>query len=529
MRDFERPGRSLAMSTQGMAATSHPLSTLVAVNMLQSGGNAVDAAIAACAVQCVVEPGSTGIGGDCFALLAEGGGDNVIAFNGSGRTPNAANQSWYASQGIAALDRQSPHSVTVPGAIDAWEQLLRDHGTRGLDHVLQPAIRLSEDGYAITPRVSLDWQSQVDLLRSSEAAKSLLLVDGQSPRVGSKHRQPKLAATLRGIAKYGRDFFYKGPVAQDIVETLQKLGGLHTLEDFAKACGEYVTPIRTNYCGSDIFECPPNSQGVTALLMLNILGESRSGDPLSLERVHRQIEASRLAYAARDAYVADPALANVPVNRLLSSDYAREMRERIKPGRMCDIHPAPSTTPHRDTVYLCVVDKDRTTVSFINSIFSTFGSGIVAPRSGVLLHNRGMSFSLDPGHPNVIVPNKRPMHTIIPGMALRDGKVEMPFGVMGGHYQAMGHAWFLSNVLGYGLDMQEAMDLPRFFPEPDTGAVEFEGALPTDVQDQLRKMGYSLKRANRPIGGSQAIRIDWKGGVLIGASDPRKDGCALGY
>ncbi len=529
MRNFELPGRSLVHATQGMAATSQPLATLAAVNVLQSGGNAVDAAIAAVAVQCVVEPHSTGIGGDCFALLAPNGKGKVIAYNGSGRAPQAATPEWFANNGIKEIGEHSAHAVTVPGAVDAWCRLVRDHGTRSIGELLQPAIRYARDGYPISSRVARDWKQNMPTLQGDPDSVRIYLPGGKAPAVGSLHRQPELARTLEAIAANGRDAFYAGAVAEDIVKRLRSRGGLHTMDDFAAAAGEYVEPIKTSYRGLDVYECPPNGQGIVALMMLNILSELRLDrlDPLSPERLHLMIEAARLAYAERDAYVSDPKHVDVPVARMLSADFAAGLREKIVPGRAN--HKAPLDMPaHADTVYLCVVDKDRNAVSFINSLFEPFGSGITAPESGVILQNRGFSFRLDPRHPNCIAPGKRPMHTIIPGMTVKDGRAAMPFGVMGGHYQAFGHAWFLTNLYEHGLDMQEAMDLPRLFPTA-AGPVDVESGMPKKTLKALRDMGHKTQPAKKPLGGAQAIAIDWSNGVLTGASEPRKDGCAIGY
>jgi gamma-glutamyltranspeptidase/glutathione hydrolase len=529
MRDFEAPGRSRAMSTRGMAATSHPAATLAALDVLQAGGNAMDAAIGACAVQCVVEPGSTGIGGDCFVLYAPKGGADIVAFNGSGRAPAGATGDRLRAEGLTAIARQSPHAVTIPGAVDAWSQLLRDHGTRDLGTVLQPAIAYARDGYAVAPRVHLEWTDQAAVLGHDPNTRAVFLPNGQVPGVGTIHRHPTLAATLEVLAAKGRDGFYSGAVAEDIVTYLCGLGGLHTLEDFAAAKGEYVMPIKTRFRDYDVYECPPNGQGLIALIILNILsGLPHEADPLSAERLHLEIEATRLAYTLREAYLADPAHGAVDVDWLLSETLAAELRGRIKDTAAVPIPPI-DMPEHKDTVYLTVVDRDRNAVSFINSLFNQYGSGRLAPKSGVLLHNRGMSFSLEPGHPNEIAPGKRPMHTIIPGMLVKGGRVQMPFGVMGGHYQAMGHAYFLSRVIDYGFDLQSAMDLPRLFPLPGTNKVEAESRIPAETLDGLRRRGFEIVPPEKPIGGSQAIWIDWENGTLIGASDSRKDGCALGY
>ncbi|PYB71711.1 gamma-glutamyltransferase [Rhizobium wuzhouense] len=531
MRNFEKPTRSVAVSAKAMAATSHPYATLTAINILQAGGNAIDAAIAACAVQCVVEPGSTGIGGDCFVLYAPKGGDEVIAYNGSGRTPKALTVDWFEERGMTEVPRQSPSAVTIPGAIDAWTRLHADHGRLSLSEVFAPAIRYAEDGYAITPRVHRDWQKEEQLLAADKAAAEIFLPGGRAPRIGEMHRQPKLAATLRKIAAEGRDGFYKGAVAEDMVAHLNAHGGLHTLEDFAAAKGEYVSPVTTTFRGRTIHECPPNGQGIIALLILNILAcfDTKLA-PASPDRLHLEIEATRLAYAARDAWIADPAKAEVPVDELLSERFAKELADQIDLTRALTELPDFEMPLHRDTVYISVVDEDRNAVSFINSIFDSFGTGLVAPESGVILHNRGQSFSLKRGHPNMIAPEKRPLHTIIPGMVTRDGRTEMSFGVMGGYYQAMGHAHLISKVFDYDMDMQDAIDLPRLMPIGGKDPrVEVEHTLPPETVAELTRRGFEIVAAEDPIGGAQVIRIDWENGTLTGASESRKDGIALGY
>lgn len=529
MRNFEKPTRSVAVSRHAMAATSHPSATLTALQIMAAGGNAMDAAIAACAVQCVVEPGSTGIGGDCFALYAPKGSDQVVAYNGSGRTPAALTADWFEERGLTEVPRQSPSAVTIPGAIDAWTRLHADHGQLTFAEVLAPAIRFAEEGYAITPRVHRDWSLEEKMLGEDATAARIFLPNGRAPGIGEVHRQPELAETLKRIATDGRNAFYEGPVAEDMMSYLRSLGGLHTMEDFANARGEYVTPVTTDFRGYTIHECPPNGQGIIALLILNILSRfDTKGDPQSPDRLHIEIEATRLAYAARDAWIADPDKANVPVDELLSDAFAERLASMIDLRRALTELPPFEMPLHRDTVYISVVDRDRNAVSFINSIFDSFGTGLVAPRSGVILHNRGQSFSLKPGHPNRVGPSKRPLHTIIPGMMTKNGRVEMPFGVMGGYYQALGHAHLISKVLDYGMDLQEAIDLPRFMPTSDGTRVEAEHTLASSTRDELQRRGFVFAPAEDPIGGAQAIRIDWENGTLIGASESRKDGVALG-
>ncbi len=531
MRNFEKPTRSVAVSTKAMAATSHPYATLTAVNVLQAGGNAMDAAIAACAVQCVVEPGSTGIGGDCFALYAPKGGAEVLAYNGSGRTPAALTVDWFEERNLTEVPRQSPSAVTIPGAIDAWVTLNRDHGRLPLADVLAPAIRYAEEGYAVSPRVHRDWVLEEELLSADPAAKAVFLPKGRAPRIGETHRQPALAETLKAIAREGRDGFYRGPVAEDMVSHLRSLGGLHTLEDFANARGEYVTPVTTDFRGYTVHECPPNGQGIIALMILNILSQyDARHEAHSVDRLHIEIEATRLAYAARDAWLADPEKANVPVEEMLSGDLAERLAGMIDPRRALTELPDFEMPLHRDTVYISVVDEERNAVSFINSIFDSFGTGIVAPKSGVVLHNRGQSFSLKRGHPNMIAPEKRPLHTIIPGMVTRNGRTELSFGVMGGYYQAMGHAHLISKLVDYDMDLQEAIDLPRLIPVGGrVPRVEAEHTVSPAITAELTNRGFEIVPSPDPIGGAQVIRIDWENGTLTGASESRKDGIALGY
>jgi gamma-glutamyltranspeptidase / glutathione hydrolase len=530
MRDLHLPGRSPVYATHAMAATSMPAATLTALDVLRDGGNAMDAAIAAAAVLGVIEPQSTGIGGDCFCLWAAPG-KPVVALNGSGRAPAAASIDWFEQHGITALENTSAHAVTVPGAVSAWETLLAAHGTRGLDTLLQPAIRFAEDGWPVHHRVALDWASVVGKLRKNGA--TAFLPNGGAPKPGDLFVQAPLAATLRAIAKDGAKAFYEGPIAADIVATLRAHGGQHTEADFAAGLkgAEFVTPIHSAWRGHEIWECPPNGSGLLVLMLAGILeGFDPVSDPLSPERLHRHIEAARLVYRDRDAFLADPAQVDVPVAKLTSPDYLAKLRALIDPAKALPHLPAAGEAmlpAHRDTVYLCVVDRDGNACSFINSLFQSFGSGILAEKSGVMLHNRGYGFRIERGHPNCIAPNKRPMHTIIPGMLTKDGQAVMPFGVMGGHFQPMGQTLFLSNLLEYGLDIQEALDLPRLFPYQ--GTLEIESGIPAATVAALTRMGHKPSLVERPHGGGQAIWIDRARGVLVGGSDPRKDGMALGY
>jgi len=528
MRSFNGPGHSAAYGENGMAATSLPLATLTAIDVLRSGGNAVDAAIAAVAVCCVAEPAMTGIGGDCFALYAPKGG-RPIAINGSGRAPAAAKVGWYQERGITAIAPTSPHAVTVPGAVDAWFRLLADHGTKDMAELLRPAIRVAEEGFRLSPRVAADLAEQEEKLSHDPDAAKHYWAGGAAPRVGDLFRQPALAATLKRIAKEGRSAFYHGAVADDIVSHLNELGGLQTMDDFAAVHCDYVEPISTRYRGHEIFECPPNGQGLAALIMLRALeGYDLSNDARLSEadRIHLLAEVTKAAYYLRDAYFCDPEKHPVDVADFLSEARAERTRKAIAMDRVL---PAAhwEAAEHKDTTYLTVVDRDRNAISFINSLFQGFGSGIYAPKSGVVLHNRGMGFRTIPGHPNTIAPGKRPMHTIIPGLAMKDGRTVMPFGVMGGHYQAVGHVQILSEMLDRGRDPQEASNAPR--SHAFEGVLRLENTIAKETAADLASRGHKIEWQAKGLGGCQIIEIDWQRGVLIGATEARKDGFALGY
>ncbi len=528
MRSFHFPGRSTLHATEGMAATSHPLASLAAVAVLQRGGNAIDAAVTASAVLAVVEPQMTGIGGDCFALYSPGGDGEVVGLNGSGRAPAAATADWYRDRGYDAIPTDcDPHCVTIPGAIDAWERLLKAHGTIGLGEALGPAIGYAEKGYVVAPRIAHDWAESVEKLAGDPGSAEVYLRDGRAPAAGEVMRNPRLAETLKAIADGGRDAFYEGPIAEDLVGHLQSLGGLHSLADFASHEATDVTPIATDYRGYEVMQIPPNGQGLAVLLMLNLMArhDLASLDPLGVERFQLEAEVSELAYDMRDRLIGDPAFAEVPVEEVLSAAYAAELSGSGLAGGG-DAAVMAQGAPHVDTIYLTVVDKARNCVSFINSLFSGFGSGLMGPKSGLLLQNRGAGFVLQEGHANCIAPNKRPLHTIIPGMVRRDGRTVMSYGVMGGHFQPVGHMHFLTNVIDYGMDPQEALDFPRGFSKD--GVYALEDSVPEALCQALEARGHQVVRGG-PHGGGQAIAIDWEKGTLTGGSDPRKDGCALGY
>ncbi|MGE0565344.1 MAG: gamma-glutamyltransferase [Pseudolabrys sp.] len=524
-RDFHLPGRSPVISCNAMAATSHPLATLAAIDILRAGGNAADAAVAACAVLCVVEPHMTGIGGDCFALIAKPG-KPVWGYNGCGRAGANASTEALLEKGIKTIGT-SIHAVTVPGAIEAWGEILKAHGKLGLDRVLQAAIGYAENGFPVASRVAMDWSFQINKLKNDPGATKHYLFNGAAPKEGDVVKAPALAATLKAIAVKGPRAFYEGEIADDMAATLAARGSFLTADDFAAHKGEAVAPISTNYRGLDVLEIPPNGQGLTALVMLNILEnfDLKKLDAISAERFHLALEAARMGYAVRDTHIAEASFMRVGNAALLDKAFAKTLAGKIDPARRADLPAAP--TPGNDTVYLTVVDKDRMAVSFINSLYSAWGLGIVTEKTGISLNNRGACFVVDPKHPNTIGPGKRPMHTIIPGMATRNGRCEYSFGVMGAHYQPMGHAQVVNNIVDYGMDMQQAADAPRVFFEGDQVLVE--RGMPQAVNDGLAARGHKVAVTPSPWGGAQIVNIDWDRGVLIAGSEPRKDGCALGY
>jgi gamma-glutamyltranspeptidase / glutathione hydrolase len=529
MRDIQYPGRSVVMSTEGMVATSQPMATQVGLHVLRNGGNAMDAAIAAGATQCVTEPQSTGIGGDCFVLYHEAKSGKLYGLNGSGRAPRRATLEEYRRRGYAVMPEHGIHSVTIPGAIDAWHAAQQRFGSMSLGELLAPAIRYAEEGWAVSPIVAKVWKQNETLLGACESTRRGLLRDGRAPVAGTRYRQSNLARSLRLIARAGRDAFYSGEIAAQIVAYSKANDGLLELEDFAEHQSDWVEPISTVYRGLRLYEIPPNGQGITTLMMLNMLENTEVGalEHLGAEHIHLFTEAFRLAAAERDRFVCDPDFSEIPVAAMLAREFAQKQWARIDATRTLKHPVAPGLPQHRDTTYLSVVDAQRNACSFINSLYHPWGSGVVAGDTGVMLQNRGAGFNLSEGHPNCIAPAKRPLHTIIPAMAYRDDRLALCFGVMGGGYQAMGHAYVLSNWLDFGMDLQEAVDAARFLPAADVLAVERPIAAST--REQLQRRGHRIADSEKPFGGAQCIYVDWQEGVLQAASDPRKDGCALGY
>lgn len=524
--------RSPVLATRGMVATSQPLAALEGLRVLMAGGNAADAAVTVAAMLGVVEPMSTGVGGDCFALVhwASRSGETA-ALNGSGRAPAAFTLDEARRLGLRAIPPDSALAVTVPGAVRGWEALLARFGTMTLAECLAPAIRAAEQGFAVTPVIAREWQNAArKLARNPEAARVYL----PAPRAGEIHRQPDLARTLRAIAEGGADAFYCGPIAHAIAKCVQAHGAHLTADDLAAHTVDWGEPIRSTYRGVEVLEHPPNGQGLAALVALNILegyniADMGYWDPA---RWHCMIEATRLGLAEALTHVADPAFADVPVRHLLSRAHADALRARIRPDAALDLA-APTLAASRDTVYISVVDGAGNAVSFINSLFHPFGSGIVVPGTGICLHCRGAAFHLDADHPNALAGGKRPYHTIIPALALRDGRLWLCFGVMGAFMQPQGHVQALVNMVDFGLDPQAALDAPRFrVDERGSRRVAVETAAPLSLRKALTALGHDV-RAELPwqgmFGGGQIIAVDPETGALWGGSDPRKDGCAVGF
>lgn len=522
MRDLHQPGRSAVYADEGMCATSHPLAAQTAISILQQGGNAVDAAIGAAILLGLCEPQSTGIGGDMFALVAQPGGE-IIGLNASGRAPAGID-----ADAIRASHDTMPLydicAVTVPGAVDGFCRLHADHGQLSLDKVLAPSIHYADAGIPVAPRVAHDYATSGHLLQGA-GRRHYLHNDAPLP-LGARFKAPGQAEVLRRIAAEGRAGFYEGEVANDMLASLNALGGTHTAEDFAQTACDYVTPLRSTYRDAELIELPPNGQGATAMLILNMLETLPvQDDPFGPQRAHLEAEATKLGYDARDRFLADPDHVT-KLGHMLSKETAQNLAKLIDPDTAMPDPRKASDNVHKDTVYITVVDKDRRAVSLIYSIFHSFGSGLASDKFGILFQNRGGGFTLEKGHANEVGPGKRPMHTIIPGMLkLADGAL-MPFGVMGGAYQSTGHARFVSNVVDYGMDPQAAIDAPRTFAE--AGSVKIERGYGADARVAMQEKGHALTTPETPIGGAQAIRIH-PDGLLEGGSDPRKDGIALGY
>lgn len=523
--------RSGVMARHGMVATSQPLAAVAGLRALMDGGTAADAAVTAAAMLNVVEPMSTGIGGDCFALIFDASSRQVTALNGSGRAPAGFGLDEAQRRGLEAIPLTGPLPVTVPGTVSGWAALLERFGRMSLADCLQPATATAEKGFPVSERISARWQASAEKLsKDAEAARVYL----PAPKPGEIHRQPDLAHTLRSLAEGGPHVFYQGPLAAQIASCVQSHGGYLDAGDLAAHTATWETPIRTQYRGVDVLEHPPNGQGLAALEALNIvegydLAQWAFFDP---QRWHVMIEAMRLGMADAARYVADPAVSPVPVAGLLAKEYAAARRALIQPDRTLPLAIA-GRPEHRDTVYLTAVDGEGNAVSLINSLYHGFGSGLVVPGTGICLQNRGACFSLEPGHPNALAGGKRPYHTIIPAMALRDGRLWLSFGVMGGFMQPQGHLQVMVNLVDHGMDPQAALDAPRFRIDEHGGPrVAIESDVPFATRKWLAELGHEVAAETTfapSFGGGQVIAVDPETGVLWGGSDPRKDGCAIGY
>ena len=516
------------MAQNGLAATSHPLSSLEAISILKKGGNAIDAAIAASVVQAVVEPNSTGIGGDCFAIISLKG-KKPISVNGSGIAPTKTNMDFFESKKINKIENTSAHSVTIPGAVHAWYTMHQKYGCLDFQELFLTAENYARYGFPIYEVVAKSWAENEKKLKKHSSTSSIFLKDGKPYCYGEIHKNINLANTLKLISKNGIKGFYEGYIAEDIVKTLNELGGLHTLNDFAKQETIFSDSLSNNYKGIKIHQCPPNGPGITVLIMMAILEKFnfQNIDPLSIERFHLQAEVSKIAYELREANIGDPNYIDFNYKKLIEKENIDKLTDLISMNAV--YKPKNHTiTSHPNTIYLTIADKDQNTVSFINSICFAFGSGITTNKTGILLQNRGVNFRLERGHPNMIEGGKRPLHTIIPGLVTdKENNSLLSYGVMGGQYQPIGHTHVLQNIFDFDLSIQESIDFPRGFILENN--YKLEKSVPRKIFDGLKKIGHNVNYTNETHGGGQAIFIDRKKGVFIGGSDSRKDGCAIGY
>ena len=523
-------GRSTVFGTRGAVACEHPEAALAGIRVLDAGGNAADACVAMAACMAVLAPMMTGMGGDAFLLFYEAGSGRVLGANGSGRAPSEATVEGMRGLGLKQMPEHGGPTVTVPGAVRLWEDAASTLGNMPLSALLEPARRIAEEGFPVAEVVARYWETGQALLRRNAAASEALLPGGRAPQPGEVFRHPDLAATLAAVVEGGADAFYGGETARRIASSTREDGGFLSEDDLAAHETLWVEPISTDYRGVRVHEIPPPGQGIAALEMLNILEgfDMGSFDPLGADRVHLEVEAKKLAY--RDLYdeIGDPEFwshAEAPTARLISKDYAQGLRGRISPERASGRIAEPPLG--EDTTYLCAVDAEGNGCSFINSLYTGFGSGVVARGTGVCLQNRGKSFRLDPDHPNSLAPGKRPLHTIIPGLATLDGTLWAVFGNMGGPMQPQGHAQVLGNLIDHGTSPQEAVDHPRHFH--NEGVLLLEGRFPNATAEGLLGRGHDVSVGPDhaiPTGGAQLIRV-LENGVRACGSDPRKDGCAL--
>ena len=526
-----RGTRSPAVGRRGMIATSQTLSSAAGLKVLQAGGNAIDAAVTAAAVLAVIEPSMNGIGGDLLSLVYDATTKTVYGLDSTGRSAHAASPAEYATRGVTEMPARGPLVVDVPGIVEGWHQLLRRFGTIDLGTALAPAIAFARDGFPVAELVANDWIANEATLAADPPTAATFLPNGAPPKMGEIFANPRLARSLDAIAKEGRDAFYTGSIARAIVADMRSRNGLLDLRDFADHQADWVEPISTNYRGYDVLEMPPSTQGFVALEMLNIMEgfDIAALGHNSADYLHVVSEAKRIAFADRGAFLADrDHMPKGALQRLISKDYAASRRREINMSKAAT-NPSPdfAGVDHGDTIYLTAADGHGNVISFIQSLFSGFGAGFVAGDTGITMHNRGAGFTLQPGHPNEIGPHKRPLHTLVPAMLAKGGRPLMAFGVMGGDNQAQAHAQIVANVVDFGMHVQEAGDAARVRHVGQELAVE--SGIGEEVRRALEAKGHVVVDGRGAMGGYQAIWIDHESGVLLGGSDLRKDGLAIGW
>ena len=523
----------MVISNHGIVATSQTLASQAGAQILQRGGSAMDAAIAANAALGVLEPESCGIGGDLFAIYWDAKTGKLTALNASGWAPAALTIDVLKALGDTKMPTAGIHSVTVPGAVDGWGKLHARFGKLPWQDLFQPAIYFADHGYPVTEMIGGAWALESKKLAKDANAARVFLPGGEAPKIGQIFRDPQMAAALRLIANDGPPAFYRGAIAKAILKTSDRLGGKMAAADLAAFSSEWVQPLSIDYRGWKVYELPPNGQGVAALEMLNILSLFPLGsyEPRGVDELHLQMEAQKLAYADLHRYVADPRFSKIPVVGLISMDYAHERAKLIDPQKAhCEVTPGQPPQISGDTIYLSVVDREGNIVSLIQSLYDHFGSGVGVDDYGFILQNRGALFTLDPNHPNALAPRKRPFHTIIPAFMER-GDVHIGFGIMGGLNQAQAHAQFVSNLVDHGMNIQAALEAPRFTKRVFEGCqFSIENRIPKEVRDALEARGQQLKVVgafSSDMGGGQVVVHDSGTGLNYGASSPRKDGAAV--
>lgn len=532
--------RSEVIARYGMACTSQPLATQVALDILKKGGNAVDAAIAANAVLGLVEPTGNGIGGDLFAIVWDASTQKLYGLNASGRSPKSLTLEYFKKEGYDRIPAYGPLPVSVPGCVDGWFELHKKFGNLSMQDILQPAINYAKNGFPVTELIAYYWQGNARYLQRFPNFKEIFMPGGRTPQKGEIFKNPYLAETLSELASQGRNYFYKGEIARTIDKFIREQGGFLSYEDLAAHHSEWVEPISTNYRGYDLWELPPNGQGTAALQILNILEgfDIASMGFGSAEYIHNFVEAKKLAFEDRAKYYADPGFADIPLDWLISKEYGKERRELINTDRAAQRLEA-GVPEQGNTIYLTVADKAGTMISLIQSNYRGMGSGMVPPKLGFILQDRGELFSLTKGHANVFEPGKRPFHTIIPAFITKDGEPWVSFGVMGGSMQPQGHAQIVVNLIDFGMNLQEAGDAPRIrhggSSQPtgskmtDGGTVYLESGISYETLHSLMRKGHDVQWTIGGFGGYQAIMWDKKNKVYFGASESRKDGQAAGY